>query len=459
VNELSAASTPQPLEQSSRLQTPALFTLDSFGSITSASVGAEIFWQQESVQLLGRPFVNLFRFDVGSAPDAARHSLRWELFLATSLNRTVACAARLKELGSCDVVVRIEESRGENGGYFAWVDDPGRRHDTVPSMIVDSGLALLADQGAVGFFDLNFKAGQVYYSPAWKRLLGYSDTELVNTYDSWLRLLHPEDSAAAPDRAVHRRGDLIRNFSVEVRMRHRRGHYLWVHCLGAQVFDLSGRLERVTGLQIDISERKDLEDQTYANEDRFHRLTDGGCMAAFDLDFTTHRHWFSPAWRMLAGGFEAERGDGLASFLAALPPVDAARGVRAFFLNPAPGKETYASVVRLRGPEGRAVPALISVHRQLSRTGELIRVVGFCCALPGSLDTVSDNPIPPSLIGDALDALSEGLIIADQRGRVVYLNANAQRLTRQRGLGTSAKCFCWSAVKGAGRRGTRSTRR
>jgi two-component system, cell cycle sensor histidine kinase and response regulator CckA len=88
-------------------------------------------------------------------------------------------------------------------------------------------------------------------------------------------------------------------------------------------------------------------------------------------------------------------------------------------------------VIRLRGPDGRAVPALLSAHRQLSRTGELIRVVGFCCPLPGSLDAVTENPIPPSLIGDALDALSEGLIIADQRGRVVYLNSNAQRLTGQ----------------------------
>jgi signal transduction histidine kinase/ActR/RegA family two-component response regulator len=214
-------------------------------------------------------------------------------------------------------------------------------------------------------------------------------------------------------------------------MKHRRGHFVWVHCLGVQVFGPDGKIERVTGLQLDISERKEHEDQTYANEDRFHRLTDSGSMAAFDLDFSTNTHWFSPAWRRLAGGFSTDFQDGLASFLAALPPSDAARGARAFFLTPAPGNESYSIVIRLRGPDGRAVPALLSAHRQLSRTGELIRVVGFCCPLPGSLDAVTENPIPPSLIGDALDALSEGLIIADQRGRVVYLNSNAQRLTGQ----------------------------
>ncbi|WP_138223325.1 PAS domain-containing hybrid sensor histidine kinase/response regulator [Nibricoccus aquaticus] len=431
MSELFTTPPTRSAEPSRHLQSPALFTLDASGVIVSASAGAENFWQAEAAQLAGRAFVDLFRFEVGNAPDAARHSLQWELFLATALNRAITCAARLADSSSCDVVVRVEENRGEAGGYFAWVDDPGRRREAIPPMLVDSGLALLADQGSVGFFDLNFKAGQIYYSPAWKRLLGYTDTELVNTYDSWLRLLHPEDSAAAPDRVANRRADGIRSFSVEVRMKHRRGHYVWVNCLGAQVFGLSGRLERVTGLQIDISERKEHEDQTYANEDRFHRLTDGGCMAAFDLDFTTHRHWFSPAWRQLAGGFGTDGEDGLASFLAALPPAEASRGAKAFFLNPAPGKDAYADVVRLRGADSRAVPALISAHRQLSRTGELLRVVGFCCALPGSLDALSDNPIPPSLIGDALDALSEGLIIADQRGKVVYLNANAQRLTGQ----------------------------
>jgi two-component system, cell cycle sensor histidine kinase and response regulator CckA len=430
VSERIAAPTPLPATLPG-LQAPAVFTLEGSGAIISANVSAERFWKLDSVHLSGTPFVNLFHFEVANAPEAARHSLPWQLFLATALNRTVICAARIGGTAEHKVSVRIEENRGDAGGYFAWVDMPSARDEETPPLLVDSGLALLADQGAAGFFDLNFKVGQVYYSPAWKRLLGYTDLELVNTYDSWLRLLHPEDSAAAPDRVSSRRAEGTRSFSVEVRMKHRRGHFVWVHCLGVQVFGPDGKIERVTGLQLDISERKEHEDQTYANEDRFHRLTDSGSMAAFDLDFSTNTHWFSPAWRRLAGGFSTDSRDGLASFLAALPPSDAARGARAFFLTPAPGNESYSSVIRLRGPDGRAVPALLSAHRQLSRTGELIRVVGFCCPLPGSLDAVTENPIPPSLIGDALDALSEGLIIADQRGRVVYLNSNAQRLTGQ----------------------------
>ena len=32
-------------------------------------------------------------------------------------------------------------------------------------------------------------------------MLGYEDSEIPNTYEAWLGLLHPEDSAAAPDKA------------------------------------------------------------------------------------------------------------------------------------------------------------------------------------------------------------------------------------------------------------------
>src|SRR5690349_18736747 len=92
VSELSFTSTPQPFELRTRLQSPAMFMLDAVGQIISASASAESFWLMDAAQLSGRVFVDLFRFEVGSAPDAARHSLQWELFLATALNRTIACA-------------------------------------------------------------------------------------------------------------------------------------------------------------------------------------------------------------------------------------------------------------------------------------------------------------------------------------------------------------------------------
>jgi two-component system, cell cycle sensor histidine kinase and response regulator CckA len=412
-----------------RLLSPALFTLDGQGAIVSTNPSAEEFWQFEAHHLVGAPFASLFLFELGLAsPD--RFHLQWDLMLTAALYCGATFSARLPDAPPCEVQVRIEENRG-TGGYFAVVEDLGtaRQFEEPPVPGADSGLTLLADLGGVGFFDLNFKDEQIYYSPAWKRQLGFEDSELVNTYDTWLRLLHPDDSAAAPDQIARRHSQGVRNFSAEVRMQHRSGHYVWVHCLGVQVFAAGGQLERVAGLQIDVNERKEHEERLLITEDRFHRLTTEGALAAFDLDFVHRRHWFSPAWHRLLG-VESDRPlEGVDPLLTALPPAVAGRGLPSFFLGTAPHEPTFVETVRLRSADGRSVPVIFSAHRELSRKGELLRVVGFCCPLPGSLARVTDQPIPHALIGDALDALSEALVVADQRGRVVYLNSNAHRLT------------------------------
>jgi len=44
-----------------------------------------------------------------------------------------------------------------------------------------------------GLFDWNLKTDQVYYSPHWKKMLGYEDDEVSNILSEWERLTHPDD--------------------------------------------------------------------------------------------------------------------------------------------------------------------------------------------------------------------------------------------------------------------------
>ncbi|HRE81882.1 MAG TPA: PAS domain-containing protein, partial [Opitutaceae bacterium] len=110
----------------------------------------------------------------------------------------------------------------------------------------DASLTWLANQAPVGVFDLDFQLGYARYSPTWKQLLGYTDSDLADTYDTWRRLLHPEDSAAAPDRVgKYPLNASRRSFVLEFRMQHRRGHYVWMQCMGEQHFGPAGELQRV----------------------------------------------------------------------------------------------------------------------------------------------------------------------------------------------------------------------
>jgi PAS domain S-box-containing protein len=433
---------PHP-SNSQTLLSPALLTLDKNGVIVAANSAALRFWQTTAGLLTGTPLARLFVFDHTSAASAEVEA-QWSLLLANALNRTIACQARQSGNNlSTEVGVRIEETQGGAPGYFAIVDDPVRHNDSTSPIVFDSGLALLADDGVVGFFDLNFKDKRIYYSPAWKKMLGYSDQELPNSYDSWQRLIHPEDSAAAPDRAPRKPQPGEHTFSVEIRMRHHAGHYLWVECIGTQVIGADSVLERVSGIQLDIDERKELDEQSMLNEERLQKITGQGLLVAFDFDFAHGNFWLSSGWKKLTGRDRGEADSVLDTFLAALPQAEALRGAEAFFLGPSPTQEFFLETILLRTEAARPLPVLIGAHRQLTRKSTLARVIGFCCPLPAILNAnlaaVSDLPIPASLIAGTIASLAEAIIVADNQGRIAFLNPQAERLTgctleRSRGM-------------------------
>jgi PAS domain S-box-containing protein len=114
----------------------------------------------------------------------------------------------------------------------------------------------LALQGANdGLWDWNLETDEVYYSPRWKSMLGYSDEELENRLATWKRLVHPEDRATTLALVSDLVEGRTEKFEVEFRMRHKTGYD--VHILSRAFFyDTGGKTRRLVGTHVDISERK-----------------------------------------------------------------------------------------------------------------------------------------------------------------------------------------------------------
>ena len=118
----------------------------------------------------------------------------------------------------------------------------------------------LAVEGANdGLWDLNFITKETYISPRCKSMLGYEDNEIVNEWDQWRKLMHPEDissSIKAVSEHLNKRTDY---YEVETRLRTKEGNYKWVLSRGKAVWDKSGKPIRLAGSNADISMRKDAE--------------------------------------------------------------------------------------------------------------------------------------------------------------------------------------------------------
>lgn len=124
----------------------------------------------------------------------------------------------------------------------------------------------LAVRGANdGIWDWNLRTGEIYFSPRWKEIIGYSDAD-VFTVDIWQSHIHPDDAKRMwEEYNKHLSGELLQ-FEAEYRMRHKDGTYRWVLGKGVCLRDIKGVPYRIAGSQTDISRRKKEQ------EDREHLI-------------------------------------------------------------------------------------------------------------------------------------------------------------------------------------------
>ncbi len=443
---MSASSSTDLATAQSSGPTPAaaVLLLDATGRITAANPTSRALWQVSESELIGESFSSLFHFDVVSE-GADWAEAMWDVVLATTLERTATLSIQPREGAPRDQSVRLEPALGGATGYIAVVQSPPAAAVAVAR---EDGLSLLVEQNVVGFFDLNFTTNRIYYSPVWKKLLGYVDAELPNTHETWLKHIHPEDSDAAPYFLGRKHTTGTRRIFVEFRMQHRRGHYVWLQCTGLQQVSPAGELERVTGFCLDVTERREVEEASLANDARLQDLGGPtGPLGAFELDFTHKIHWVSPAWcRLLGHAEDAATADPVTAFGQSLPAHEAACGLEVWFLNRAPGHATFTEAVTLRAADGRPVPVLLGAHRIFNRKRDLVRVIGFIGALPEDISTAGmlneapalfgDKVTPAGVFDDALAAeafatLAEAVLITDARGQILFANPVAVRLLQR----------------------------
>lgn len=119
-----------------------------------------------------------------------------------------------------------------------------------------------------GLWDWNLVTDEVYYSKSWKDMLGFNENELKPHVDTWANLVHQEDKdyvVAKFNAYLHGDEDA---FEVEMRMRHKAGHYLYIRTRALQITrDINKQPIRVIGTHVDITQRKkaDLFEQRYNN--------------------------------------------------------------------------------------------------------------------------------------------------------------------------------------------------
>ncbi|HYD59095.1 MAG TPA: EAL domain-containing protein [Noviherbaspirillum sp.] len=107
-----------------------------------------------------------------------------------------------------------------------------------------------------GWWDWDLENNRIYYSPRCWEMLGYEPDALPADSGLWRRLIHPDDIEQAERGFKDAIADHEQGYSVEIRLRHKAGHYVPVLSRYMVQRNDEGVAVLVSGTNMDLTERK-----------------------------------------------------------------------------------------------------------------------------------------------------------------------------------------------------------
>jgi len=234
------------------------------------AAGQRVSWSEESCRMLGVPLTERTR--------------SWEDFVALVHVEDRAtleeCRARmLRGEENSPVVFRLvrpdasvryakalgEPCRDQSGQTVRTVgavqDISDRKHAERALHGSEERFRLALQATGLAPWDWDLTTNVVEFRPEWKRQLGYEPHEMPDRYEEWETRLHPDDRERVLEGLRAYLAGRRPEYALEFRLRHKNGTYRWIYTRGVVLRDASGRQTHMIGCHLDITERKQLEEQ------------------------------------------------------------------------------------------------------------------------------------------------------------------------------------------------------
>ncbi|MGF2040507.1 MAG: EAL domain-containing protein [Nostoc sp. CmiVER01] len=148
------------------------------------------------------------------------------------------------------------------GRVFSFRDITKRIQGEAALQKSEERLKLALEGSGDGLWDWKISTGEVYLSPLWLEMLGYSVGELPGHVSTWERLIHPEDQPWVMETLNAHLQDSSHAYNFDYRVLTKSGQWKWIANYAKVVTrDEDGNPLRMTGTHRDINDRKQAQEQ------------------------------------------------------------------------------------------------------------------------------------------------------------------------------------------------------
>ncbi|WP_051228749.1 EAL domain-containing protein [Pleomorphomonas oryzae] len=148
----------------------------------------------------------------------------------------------------------------------------------------------------IGIWDADLVSRVSTFSDMWYQIRGLKRGDPAPArHDEILEFIHPSDRKHVMEEFARQRLPDFKECRYEYRYKHSDGRWIWIECRGSCAQRVDGKVVRIIGSDIDITERKLAEEQLSLATNRLQLAMEALRVGVFDADFSTgYTYWDAP---------------------------------------------------------------------------------------------------------------------------------------------------------------------
>lgn len=148
------------------------------------------------------------------------------------------------------------------GGIIMFTEVITERKEAAEKVLRSEQFLRLAEKGGnVGSWRWDMVTGENWWSPQSYVIYGVTPKEFDGSRETWISFVHPEDRLRMQSKAEEMFAICKPEFHSEFRIIRSDGSVRWIEARGLVNYDSSGNPIEMIGINIDITERKDIEER------------------------------------------------------------------------------------------------------------------------------------------------------------------------------------------------------